>query len=318
MKIGYIGSRASAMIIEHVKNVEIGISTGCEAVIVEDVLQSVPEDLLAINTSNAVKTFQLRQDLQKEFYEEFGIIKKTPQNFLYTFFNGHKFGDFIEVDYSMRFMSCNAGPALGFIQGAAVACDASVYDAFPSLRKLEKALEEMEYHGEITFGITKDFSLCDIRFGHFTGGFALYAELAENSVQSLYKYCAGEAATCTVHKDSVAICTLLSLSPFPVELKVNTRIVTSPAAEKHLYKYWYTSEQQVAYVACWGITLNEARQRAYRVINTCRQHNSDLQYRADIGRRVSFIFNHEAAAKLQRYPLKSDESQEKGQAEELA
>lgn len=316
MKIGYIGSRAVPTMVEHMKNIEIGISTGCEAVVVEDVLQAVPEDLIQINTSVPIKTFHLRADLQKEFFEEFGVVKKTPQNFLYTFFNGQKFGDFIEIDYSMRFMSCNAGPALGFIQGAAVGCDDTIYDAFPTLRKLEKALADLEYRGEITFGITKDFAICDIRFGHFTGGFALYVELSDTSAQNLYNYCAGSTPTCAVHKDSVSICTLLSLPPFPTELKINTCIQASPPAEKHLYRYWYTGEQQVAFVCVWGMNLTEARLRAYKVINTCRQHNSDVQYRADIGRRVSFIFNQEKGLKLQTAPSRLAYTQSPSHLEE--
>lgn len=300
MKIGYIGSKATPMVLEHMKNVEIGISNECQAVVVEDVMQAVPDDILSINTSIPIKAFYLRKDVQKEFYEEFGLVRRTPQNFLYTFFNGKKFGAIIEIDYSLRFMSCNAGPALGFIQGAALGCDSHVFDAFPTLRKLEEALSQLEYRGEVVFGITKDFNICDIRFGHFTGGFTLYSELAEVSAQQLYNYCAGDTDVCNVHMDGISICTLLSLPPFPTQLKINTKIEAATAAEKHLYRYWYTMEQQVAYVSVWGMHLQEARDRAYRIINSCRQHNSDVQYRADIGRRVSFIYNSEQVKKFQQ------------------
>jgi hypothetical protein len=300
VKIGWIGHKATPTIIGHTTNIQQGISTGCEAVLVEDVMQATPNDILTLNTSDAVKVLSLRKDLREEFDAEFNIEKTTPHNYLYSFFNGEEFSDFIEIDYSMRFMSCNAGPALGFVQGCALSCDITLYEAFPTLRKLQKALAAMEYRGEITIGITKGFRVCDIRFGHFTGGFSLYSELCQKSIQNAYSFAAGEGASCEVFDNSVALCTLLSLPPFPTELKVTTYIDAPPPAEKHLYRYFYTVEQQVAFAAAWGLNIKEARSRVYKIINTCRQYNADIQYRADVGRRFRFTFNQERGEELLR------------------
>ena len=105
-----------------------------------------------------------------------------------------------------------------------------------------------------------------------------------------------------MYKGSVAICTLLSLPPFPTELKINTFIEATPQAERHMYRYWYTPEQQVAFAAVWGANMQEARSRIYRVINTCRQFDSNVQYRADVGRRFKFIFNQEKGEALLQRP----------------
>lgn len=293
MKIGWLGAVATPTIMEHTKTVGQGIMPGCEGVMVEDAMQSTPDDIAVINTCTGIKNFLLHDELRKEFNEQYNIIDHTPHAFLYTFFNGENFGDIIEIAHKTHFMSHDAGPAIGYVQGAAMPCSPDIFAAFPALTQLQNGLVGLHYRGEVSFGITKNFEICNIAFGHFMGGFSLYSEMSTQTAQSNIEFCFGETDVCKVHEKCIAFNTLLSIHPFPSKVKVNTKVQAPAGAEKHLYKQWYTPEQEVALVSCWGITSTEARSRVYRVINSCKQYTPDLQYRSDIGRNCRFVFNQE-------------------------
>ena len=302
MKINWVGRISSPAILEHTNTVDIGIRDGCDGIIVEDPLQHTPEGIDVINTCSAVKLLLLREDLQDEFYKKYEIIKKTPYVFLYSYFNGEKFGDIIEISYDTHFMSGGVGPRLGLIHLAAISCDSNVYMAFPQLEALRNALREIKYRGEITFGCTKDFTICSLAFGHNLPAFALYTELSQLSAQQNFEFCFGVQEVCPTHKESIAISTLLSNPPFPTQLKINTCIHAPGGAEKHLYRKFHTPEQEIAYAACWGTTAFEARERIYRVINGCSQCNPQLQYRSDVGRKATFLYNEDLWKQLSQKP----------------
>lgn len=299
MKLAWLGSVNTPAIIEHTKNVTQGCMPNCEGAILEDVLQAAPE-IPVINTCIAAKNFMLHKTLRDEVLEAFGVIKHTPHAFLYGFFNGENFSDLIEISYKIHFMSHDAGPALGFVQGAAMPCSPAVYQAFPNLEKIRSGLADLEYRGEITIGITKNFQICSIAFGHFSGGWSLYTEMSTQTAQNNFEFCFGEQKECKVHENCIAFNTLLSLHPYPCKIKINTQIKAVAGAEKHLYRQWYTPEQEIAYACCWGNSISEARQRIYRIINNCKQYSPDLQYRSDVGRNCKFIFNTDTFTRLER------------------
>lgn len=290
MKFGLLAQTARDCIIEHTKNVSVGIDSATEAVIVENAGTYVP-NIKALNTSLAVRNMIAQPELERLFRQDVGIVEGVPQSYLYGFMSGKGLSEMLEISYSRRFLTGNAGPVLGFVQGTGMlAVDA--HAAFPTLAGVEQALVELEYLGEIALGCTKEFQICDIQFGHNTGFFSLFTELSHLAPNSNYEWCLGIGDACKLHEEGIASTTLLSLPPFPHITQTTVPLVAPPAAERHLYRT-QVAGHSLAYATAWGLDVREVKRRLRRTIENCVAYNNELQYRVDYGHREVFTLMQE-------------------------
>lgn len=296
MKLGLIAENSHKAICEHTKTVVVGIDDMTEAVIVENPLTHVP-DIESINTCVAVRNLLTNADLERQFLEQLDIKPSTAVSFLYGFVGPKGFSDLLEVSYSTRFMSGDVGMSLGFVQGTGIPTDKEVRNAFPQISKIEKALVDIEYSGEIVLGCTSDYTICDIKYGHQTGMFALFTELSVLPPQANYEWCLGRGEKCTLHPEGISVCTLLSNSPFPAPAVQPTTLIAPVGAERHLYRLVFNSHE-VAFVSTWGTSVMEAKRRTRRTIENCVSFNPFLQYRIDYGYKEKFVFSQERYKKL--------------------
>ena len=296
MKLGLIADNAHKAICEHTKSVVVGVDDMTEAVIVEHPLTHVP-DIDSINTCIAVRNLLTNKQLEEAFLRELEIKPACAVSFLYGFIGPKGLSDLLEVSYSTRFMSGDVGLNLGFVQGTGIPTGNDIRMAFPQIGKIEKALIDIEYRGEIVLGCTSDYQICDIKYGHQTGLFALFTELSVLPPQANYEFCLGKGDACTLHPEGVSVCTLLSNSPFPVPSPQPTNLIAPVGAERHLYRLVFNSHE-VAFVSTWGTSVIEAKRRTRRTIENCVSFNPFLQYRIDYGYKEKFVFSQERYKEL--------------------
>jgi hypothetical protein len=289
MKLGLIADNAHKAICEHTKNVVVGIDDMTEAVIVEHPLTHVP-DIDSINTCVAVRNLLTNTQMEEAFLAELNIKPGPSASLLYGYIGPKGFSDLLEVSYSTKFMSGDVGQNLGFVQGTGIPASPDIRMAFPQINKIEKALIDIEYKGEIVLGCAADYTICDIKYGHQTGLFALFTELSVLPPQANFEWCLGKGEKCSLHSDGVSVCTLLSNSPFPVPSPQPTTLIAPVGAERHLYRLVFNSHE-VAFVSTWGTSIMEAKRRTRRTIENCVSFNPFLQYRIDYGYKERFIFN---------------------------
>lgn len=297
MKIGYMGERSYRAVIEHSKEITLAINEETEGVIVESALTEPPPDLLALNTCTGVRVMALNEEIRDNFNEVHGLSGGYPIVYLYGLLSPDGPSDFIEMTHSTRFLTGDIGPEVLFCQGSAVACDDSVYMAVPGLRGLINNLIDIGYRGEIAFGITADFKISAIQYGHLTLGFTLYTELSKHSPQSNYEWALGHGIGGKVHNKCTSIATLLSYPPFPYPVDKPMSVRAPNIAEKHLYRI-QEGMHEIAYAAAWGDDVHEAKRRVRKTIDNCRNYNKDIQHRIDYGHKQRFLITPEVWREL--------------------
>lgn len=293
MNIAYIGDSAYRTVIEHSHNITLNINEDTEAVLVESSLMEGPPELPAVNTCRAVRALGLNPQLAENFNEVCSISKGYPATYLYGFFNSAGPSEMIEMTFKSRFLTGDIGPVIPFCQGTGLACRENPLYAIPKLSNVIDFIKDLGYHGEIAFGITKEFDLCSVMFGHFTLGFTLFTELARTSPQNNYEWCLDVGDTCRLHQDGIAVATLLSYPPYPYDTNIGTSIKAPPKAEKHLYRFMVGSSE-LALAASWGCDISEAKRRVRGTIENCKNYNKEIQYRIDFGHKERFVINNEA------------------------
>jgi hypothetical protein len=292
MRIGYIGVTSPRTVIEHSHNITLGINEDTDAVLVEDPRIDPPSDLLSINTCFGVRTLLASDELQDNFRHVHSMKDGQPVVFIYGFVSPSGLSEMIEMTYSSRFLAGDVGPSVGFTKGTALKCTENLNYALPQLAEIVDSLKTLRYCGEITFGVTNDYNICSLEFGHFTMGFALYKELAKCGVEETYAWCLGQGNGGMLHNTGIATTTLLSYPPFPYSTDQAFSIRAPVGAEKHLYRM-NVGECEVAYVSTWGESIQEAKRRARATIDKCRDYNKDIQYRIDIGHQERFLINRD-------------------------
>lgn len=292
MRVGLYAKQSPRAILEHTKNVTLGVTVDTEGIMVEDVLHNVTSDLPVINSSIGAKVIASVDEKRRLFREEFGFVDQKPESFLYGFLSPDKVSDLMEMQISGKFMTGNVGTDVGFVQGTAVPCDKDVYIAFPKLEGVIDALHILRYSGEIVIGVTRDFQICSLSFGHCTGAWSLFTELAQQSPQETIEFCFGKRPNCLLHSDRVATCTLLSYPPYPYTDTEPFSVLAPRIAERHLYRF-NVGNSELAYAAASGKQVFEARRRIRRTTENCSNYNPVLQYRIDYGVRESFVFSQE-------------------------
>jgi hypothetical protein len=291
MELAYVGDSAYRLVIEHSKNITLAITESTEAVVVESATIEPPTDLPAINTCPGVRALAINREWEAEFRSIHNVKDAYPATFLYGFISASGLSDMMEMTYSTRFLTGEIGPQVTFSKGTGLKCVEDLGQAVPDLPALVKSLVEIEYRGEIAFGITKDFHICAVRFGNFPLGFALYTEISKFSPQDNYEWCldVGEAGRLN---DSISVATLLSYPDYPYDTSTPLSIKAPASAEKHMYRFMVDATE-VAYSAAWGEDIMEAKRRCRKTIDNCRNYNKDIQYRIDYGYKESFIISAE-------------------------
>lgn len=292
MKIAIVANTAQRAILEHIHDGTLDMSDDIEGVMVEDCLTSVPQGLPVINTCTGAIVLEQDEELRAAFHEEVGIVPGIPDSFLYGFISPTGVSDFMEMSVCDRLMVGGVGPKCGLVQGCAVPCSSDVYDAFPDLAVLIDALHQIQYCGEISIGISRNFKICTVMFGHCTGAFALFTELAAQNPQSTLEFAFGKRDICRLHETRISIATLFSYPPYPHANDTPFSIVAPRQAERHLFRF-QVGASELAYASSSGDRLYEARRRLRRTMDACSKYNDSLQYRTDAGKFRRFVFSQE-------------------------
>ena len=214
MKIGYVGDVSHRTVTHHVKQTTLGMREDRDAYVLERAEINWDTDKPMLNTSEPVRELLASKDLCSKFNKLYMLDNERPTTYLYGFMGEHTTSDLIEVAYSTKFMSGEVGADVGFVQGVGIAAK-EPFQAIPDLSNLVQGLQTMGYRGEFTIGITKYYQLSGLTLGHFTGGFALFLELAKGSMDTYYEFCLSGNEPKGLHTNGVSVCTLMSMGPFP-------------------------------------------------------------------------------------------------------
>lgn len=290
MKIALLANKAPRAILEHTKEVTLGMTGDTEGIMVEDVLRDVNSGLPVINTCVGAKVYMTSQEHRELFNREAGIVGGTPVSYLYALVSPTSCSDWMEMSVSGKFLSGDVGVDIGFVQATALPCCTEVYDAFPKLASLVDALHILGYSGEVVVGVTADFQLATLALGHCTGAFCLFTELAMQSPQESIEFCFGRRQHAKLHVERVAACTLFSYPPYPYTDKEMFSVLAPRTAERHLFRF-NVGCCELAYASASGNNIFEVRRRVRRTMDNCVQYNDSLQFRIDIGRNAKFVFN---------------------------
>jgi hypothetical protein len=292
MKIALLATKSPRAILEHTKEVTLGLTADTEGVMVEDCLHDTPPDLPVINTCVGAKVYMTSPDHKAQFRESVGMVDEAPASFLYALLSPDGCSDWMEMSISGRFMAGDVGEDVGFVQGTALPCHSSVYDAFPKLASLVDSLHILGYSGEVVVGVTTGFQLATLSFGHCTGAFSLFTELAQQSPQETIEFCFGKRPACLLHPERISACTLLSYPPYPYTDQEMFSVLAPRTAERHLFRF-NVGCCELAYASASGSRMFEVRRRVRRTLDNCKQYNEKLQYRMDYGRGGKFVFSNE-------------------------
>lgn len=307
MKIGYIGEGAYRTVMEHCKSITLGINEDTEACLVESAQMEGPSDLPCLNTCQGVRTLSNMPELATLFSQQHGLVDAYPTTYLYGFISPDGWSDMIEMTYSTRMLTGDIGVQVDFVQGTGLAVVDDLALAIPQTEGLKQSLVELEYRGEIKLGLTKDYKICSVEFGHSTAGFALYTELLSRNPQEMYEWCLGIGEKPRLFEDGVAVVTMLSYPPFPYDTSVGLSVKAPRGAEKHLYRVAY-GKTEVAYASTWGKDIFEAKRRCRKTIDNCRAYNKDIQYRIDYGCGDFFVLSQERYEKMGGNPPRASRS----------
>lgn len=291
MNIGYIGESAQRTIIEHSK-VTLGVNEDTEAVIVEEASREGPLDLPCINTSAGIRALSSSPEMLDNFNEVHEIVPGYSATHLYGFLGPDGLSDMLEMTQSSRFLTGDIGVQIGFCQGTGIKCMEDLSLAIPAISEIVDTLMSLGYRGEVAFGLTKNYQVCRVQLGHFSGAFALYTELSVVNAQANYEWCLGVGDGGRLYTEGICVTTLLSYPPYPHDLTQAFSIKAPVGAEKHLYR----SNQglaEVAYAAAWGKDIFEAKRRCRKTIENCRAYNKDIQYRIDYGYGETFVLSND-------------------------
>jgi len=291
MKIGYIGDSAYRTVLEHTRDITLNINEDTEAVLVEDPRISGSIDLPVLNTSPSIAHMLSDKIYRDQFYKLHDIKDAQPVTYLAGFISSIELSPMIEVAYSTRMLTGSIGAHAGKVQGTAIAVDKNyMYEAIPGLQPIVESLQQLRYHGNIAFGISSDFRVCQLILGHDTMLFALYNELATKSMDDYYEACI--SSNCEfpeLHMNALAVTTLVSAPPYPFIEKASN-IKAPPPAEKHLYRE-QRGLAEVGFVCCWGLDAQEAKRRVRRTLEKISSYEKEVQYRTDYGWKETFMLS---------------------------
>jgi hypothetical protein len=264
-KIGILGTNIfSYSIIDHYDAEIAKVDSEYEIYFASDPLVETGN----FNTSPPVRSYILNKDIREKVASVLGFSNEKSNTLLYSIYDGN-FNDFLEISYQDRLMSGNIGPVCGVSTSVAMKVTEPLEDCFTNFKLVSEFIQSLDYKGEISLFISKDFKINNIVFGHFPAGFSLYSELAERSNPFPYKL-----------YDSIVCGLLVSSSRGEIKIPIN--------ATKHVWKY-----PSSVFITVWGKNILECKKRMYRTLNNLSNFNSDLMYRNDLFHNLSFVSCYE-------------------------
>ncbi len=290
MKIGILSTVGTAnAIIDHAEDTVLGYQPNIKDYLVEDALMRLDKDCNYINTCVGVQNFILNKKARELILDLLEIKFVSPQSSIYSLFNGEVFSDWLEVYFSTRLMTGEIGPSVGFTMGSGIKIQCNIEEAFPQMIKIKSFLKDIKYKGEVLCGITENFKICNITFGHFYGHFGMYMELLKSgTVKNALEFILGSRNTCELYENLV-LSNVISTQPYPLTLpNTSNRILAPQSAEKHLWRIRNLTLEYVL-VTIHGNSLQEAKRRMRRTLDNMSNYDSNLQYRIDYGRVPNFI-----------------------------
>jgi len=293
MKTLLIGSDTQG-IIHHTKDAFLEQNEEIQGIFVSNPLEIVPEEIPSINTCLGIKNFYQDKDVRDALLTKHIKVTDRPRiSTLYALFNGKKFSDWMEVSYSSRLMTGDVGPNVGFITGIGFPVDVNLFEAVPSMEKLQDFLHGIKYQGEVVCGLADNYLLTDINFGHYFGHFGMFSEISKNTTQQLIDFMFGIFSDAELHS-SLCISNLVSQQPFPIIGRTKKPTINTPkAADKHIWRVLLQGVLEVILITVHGRDLGEAKFRLSQTLRNMQKYNHDLQFRVDYGQRPKFVLSKE-------------------------
>ena len=284
-------------VFEHTDKNFLVMDKDAEGIFVDSPLVDIKSNLPVANTCVAWRNILLNPKLKAAFVEHIGLVQGPYVSSIYGMFNGTKFSELLEVCYSGKFMTGDAGIDVGFAKGAALRVSNAPSDLLPAFNGIVQALHDINYRGEVLFHISESYEVTNLFLGHFYGHFGLFSEAAQGTVQAILDFVFGKVDTCILY-DSLNLGVLVSKFPYPFrKLAVSTQILSPKGAEKHLWRFKYEA-QEAALITVHGSSLQEAKRRMQRTIDNLKYYDQDLQYRSDFGYREYFLAEQETYQRL--------------------
>jgi len=292
---------------DHAQNNIIGYTPSVVGVFVDHPLRDTFDYVGPIaNSSIGVKTFTLDTKLRARFYEEeMKIVGDEPDTTLYALFNGERFSDWLEISHSTKLMSGNVGPSVGLSAAVGIRVAASLSDAVQNFSQLAPALRSLGYRGEVLCGLSRNFNITGINFGHFPAQFGTFNESCKQTTQECLDFIFGHFPECVLYP-AVTITNLISKSPFPFMVtKSETKIVAPKAAEKHLWRVLLKNGSEIVYVTVHGKCCLQARNRFKATARNMKKYDPEIQYRNDVGFHQKFVLSEDQYQEFLRVPERS-------------
>lgn len=300
MKIGVIPSQGTIYgLIDHLNNVQLG-DTDVDALMVEHVQTPLVDGKSYINTSRGLQTFLVVDAVREPYLKALDYTPRAKEvSALYCLFNGKDFSDWLELSYSKRLMNNDVGPEFSFITGVGLKPNCVVEEAVKGIDALKQLLLDTEYKGEVYIGITKDYKICNIKFGHLYSCFAMFYEICENKrCDGVLGFLLGDTNECKL-SDHIVVSNIISKAPFPYMQK-KTSSYTLPNITEASKQTWNISNKLCTYalIVSKGEYLSEARRRLRRTLYNMAKYDTELQYRTDYGLRREFVLSRERYKEL--------------------
>jgi len=299
MKIGVNDTAYASTYVEHINNTVYPITKDCEIILADSPVEGYKN---VLNYNEKIDKTLSDEMLLDAFNDLCNITDEYPVVYLYGFLGEIGFSPLIEVSHKSQMMAYDVGIETGFTRGFAIPItDGDVFAAVPDLRNIEDVLVDVGYRGEITIGISRNFKITSIIFGHSQPCFALYNELAKQNLGHTVNWCFGVGDYAAMNEDAIAITTLLSYPPFPYTSPELTEIIkVPPAAEKHTYHYT-GGMHNLAYTAAWGVSLPEAIRRIAITLKKSSAYKKELQYRSDFRYDTKLLIGQDKLEELIRF-----------------
>lgn len=299
MKIGILSTLGTAnAVLDHAEETILGVQPNVTDYFVEDSLLEIKPEFKYINTCVGIQNFILNKKAREAVLGLLDIKPAQPSSTIYGMFNGENFSDFMEISFSNKFMTGEIGPNVGFSLGTGIKIQENIEDVFPQIVKIKNFLRDIKYRGEVLCGITKNFKISSISFGHFYGHFGMFMEvLKTGTCKNALEFILGTRNTCELY-DNLVIGNVVSVQPYPLTLpNSNIRIMAPQSAEKHLWRIKNLTLEFVL-ITIHGNSLQETKRRMRRTLENMTNYEPNLQYRIDYGRTPHFVLVEEQFQKF--------------------
>ena len=283
-----------------------GRLTDCDVAFLEDPLTEFSGNgCPLINSSDGVRALMMDKEMQSTINDMVGVVDDDAETSIYYPYDGEFGYSPIEISVERRMMSGDIGVQIPFATGAALPVG-NDFDAKPMLDKVNKVASDLGYLGEITIGVSEKREITGFAFGHHPYFFPMYCATNDIMPEQLLGLCVGDAE----HKggpDRLTVAITFHKFPYPMAVDGNYQRVRIPSGMRE-YAWEVRHDDSVCYllVSSHGDgdmpALSACRRSLYRMTNTIRRVDPDIQYRTDAGYGMKFLTCQERFEKMSRKP----------------